>query len=178
MIGHWYAFRVSDQIGCCQRSRQQLRVYNDVSLQPLTIMRASQSLFSSLIAISFAFPAPLQTTLRICELPDAESARNMRTSTSSNSARRRDAKRGHTEIFGWEPCLANPIERLRQSKSLLRSRLLHSSPVYSQAMHMQAGSQSNRALLTESYRRVSGRLSRACAQASRRSCLSFRLSQK
>lgn len=28
--------------------------YNDVALQPLTIMRASQSLFSSLIAISFA----------------------------------------------------------------------------------------------------------------------------
>ena len=47
-------FRVSDQIRCCQRGRQQLRFYNDVSLQPLTIMRASQSLFSSLIAISFA----------------------------------------------------------------------------------------------------------------------------
>jgi len=85
----WYGFGSLSRVRSdSQRGRQQLRFYIDVSLQPLTIMRASQSLFSSLIAISFSFPASLQTTLRICELPDAGSAKNMRASTSPNLARR------------------------------------------------------------------------------------------
>ncbi len=92
--------------------------------------------------------------------------------------RRKPQRDANRDFLGWQPCLANPIEHLPRSKPLLRSRLLHSSPAHSQAMHMQAGSQSSQALLTGSYRRVSGRSSSACARASRRSCLSFRPSRK